>query len=266
MSRMAKNPIFIVGCPRSGTTLIRVILDSHPNICCGPETHLIKKLKLLDDKIHSSWSWLESYNVKEQMLNQKIRDILSIFHNNYAKMKNKKRWAEKTPDNIFYLNFIEKLFPDCQFINIIRDGRDVMCSYKQRWGYKSIYSAIKNWNKAIDLSFEYQDKFPKDRYMEIKYEKLVVNPEHEIKKMMRFLGEEWNTDLLEHHKKKHDFWFKKNPKENINLKIEKNPMRHSPSRPIFTSSVGKWKKNLNIFEKLLVNILLDKNLKKLGYK
>ena len=41
---MKKPPIFIVGCPRSGTTLIRVILDSHPNICCGPETHIIDKI------------------------------------------------------------------------------------------------------------------------------------------------------------------------------------------------------------------------------
>ena len=263
---MEKPPIFIIGCPRSGTTLMRVILDSHPNICCGPETHLIKNMKNFREKIDEKWEMLKPYGIEEQVLDQKIREILTLFTNNYIIVKNKKRWAEKTPDNIFYAVYIDKFFPDCQFINVIRDGRDVISSFKQRWGSKTVLSGIRNWNRSIGLTYEYRTKFKKDRYIETRYEDLVNCPEHETKKIMEFLGEEWTPELLEHHKSNHDFWFNLNKESKDDPKIEKHPLRHSPSKPVFSSSVGKWKKNLNVVEKTLVNVYLGKNLKKLGYK
>ena len=263
---MEKPPIFIIGCPRSGTTLMRVILDSHPNICCGPETHLIKNMKNLREKIGERWEMLKPYGIEEQVLDQKIQEIFTLFTNNYVKMKNKKRWAEKTPENIFYVDVIDKFFPNCQFINVIRDGRDVVCSFKERWGSKTVFSGIKNWNRSMELTYIYRTRFKKDRYMETRYEDLVTRPEQETKKIMEFLGEGWTPGLLEHHKSDHDFWFNFNKESKDDQKIEKHPLRHSPSKPVFSSSVGKWKKNLNVVEKALVNIYLRENLKKLGYK
>jgi hypothetical protein len=262
---MEKPPIFIVGCPRSGTTLVRVILDSHPNICCGPETHLIKNLKTFNETIQSYWNMLEPYDIDKNIITQRLGELFLLFLDHYTKMKNKQRWAEKTPNNIFYVDFINELFPNCQFINVIRDGRDVVCSYKERWGSKTILYAIKEWNRAINLTYAYRTKFPEDRYMEVRYEELVSHPERETKRMMEFLGEKWTPDLLEHHNKQHDFWFKKNGGVNVDLKIERQPTRHSPSQPIFSSSVGKWKKNLNIVEKAVVKLLIQENLEKLGY-
>ena len=264
--KMEKPPIFIIGCPRSGTTLVRVILDTHPNICCGPETHLIGNIKTLNEKIDKNWKRLEPYGLSKDIHVKKLSDLFKIYHNNYMKSKKKQRWAEKTPDNIFYVDFINKLFPNCQFINIIRDGRDVVCSYKERWGSKTIFTAIKKWNKIIDLTYEYRTKFNKERYMEIRYEEMVSNPEKETKRMMIFLGEKWIPELLEHHTKQHDFWFNIKTGENIDFEKEKRPLRHSPSKPIFQSSVGKWKKNLNTVEKAIIKISLKENLKKMGYK
>ena len=263
---MEKPPIFIIGCPRSGTTLIRVILDSHPNICCGPETHIIKKLEKFNTEILNNWKMIKPYGLEQKDFIKNTRNFFEIFQKNYMKNKNKKRWAEKTPDNIFHVDFIDKLFPDCQFINIIRDGRDVVCSFKERWGKKTILYAIKSWNKSIDLTFEYQKRFDKKRYLEVRYEEMVSNPEKETRRIMDFLNEEWVPDLLEHHKKKHDFWFNVKTGENVNKTTEKKPERHSPSKPIFGSSVRKWEKNLNFLEKTIVNIMIKENLKKLGYK
>jgi hypothetical protein len=263
---MEKTPIFIIGCPRSGTTLLRVILDSHPNICCGPETHLIKNMKLIRDRIIERWDMLKPYGIEEKELNLKIQEILTLFTNNYLKIKNKNRWAEKTPDNIFYVSEINKFFPNCQFINIIRDGRDVVCSYKERWGRTAIFLGMKKWNSSIEATYRYRKMFQNNRYIEIRYEDFVTRPKYETKRIMNFLDEEWSPDLLEHHKSDHDFWFKFNNETKDNNKIEKHPLRHSPSKPIFSSSVGKWKKNLNLFEKILINTYLHKNLKKLGYK
>lgn len=263
---MVKPPIFIIGCPRSGTTLLRVILDSHPNICCGPETHIVKIMKESREKILKNWNMLKPYGINKKKIDKKISEILTIFTNNYMKIKKKERWAEKTPDNIFYLNIIDKLFPDCLFINVIRDGRDVVCSYKQRWGRITLLTGIKNWNQSIQLTCEYRKKIANKRYIEIKYENLVIHPERETKKIMNFIDEKWMPSLLEHHKTSHDFWFNYNKESESYQKKEKNPLRHSPSKPIFSSSIGNWKKNLNIIEKLLVNIYLSRNLKKMGYK
>jgi hypothetical protein len=261
---MEKPPIFIVGCPRSGTTLVRVILDSHPNICCGPETGLIKNLKTFNESIQGYWSMLEPYGIDKKIANQRLGELFRLFPDNYTKMKNKQRWAEKTPENIFYVDFINELFPNCQFINVIRDGRDVVCSHKDRWGSKTIFSAIKKWNRAIDLTYTYRAKFSKDKYMEVRYEELVSYPEKETKRMMEFLGEIWIPDLLEYHNKQHDFWFKIDAGK-VDLKMERHPQRHAPIQPIFSSSIGKWKKNLNVIEKPVVKLLILENLKRLGY-
>lgn len=263
---MEKAPIFIVGCPRSGTTLLRVMLDSHPNICCGPETHLIKNLKTFKESINIYWKMLEPYGISQNVLAKKLSEIFRIFPENYMKIKKKQRWAEKTPDNIFYMDFIDELFQSCQFINIIRDGRDVVCSYRERWGRIRFLIAIRDWNRSIELTERYHTKFSKDRYLEVRYEELVLNPEQETKRIMDFLGEDWTPDLLEHHSKKHDFWFNFYKEKNIDPDKEKKPWQRSPEKPIFISSVGKWKKNLNIVEKALANLLLHRNLVRLGYK
>jgi len=263
---MSKPPIFIFGCLRSGTTITRAIIDSHQNICCGPETNLIQAMKSFRDEISDSWYMLKSYEVQKEDLNEKIKEIMLLFTKQYMRLKNKKRWAEKTPYNVFYVDFINELFPNCKLINVIRDGRDVVCSYKERWGRKTILHAIKEWNMAINLTRTYRTKFNKDRYIEIRYEELVSNPGRETKKLMEFLEEEWTSDLLEHHKKNHDFWFKMGDKENIDLKMERHPQRHAAGKSIFISSVGKWKRNLNVLEKVLANLLMNENLTHLGYK
>jgi hypothetical protein len=263
---METQPIFIIGSPRSGTTLVRVILDSHPNICCGPETHLIKTLQILHADIEKKWHMLKPYGSSHEKINKKISNILEAFTGEYKKQKNKARWAEKTPDNIFRAEFINTIFPSCQFINVIRDGRDVVCSYKKRWGRLTLFKAISTWNKAIELTYHYRTLFPKDRYLEVYYEELVSNPEKITKEIMIFLNEKWTKDLLSHQKAKHDYWFnKENGEKSLELK-EKQPKRHSPSKPIFTSSSGKWKKELNLYEKSIVNLLMKDNLKNLGYK
>ncbi len=263
---MKKPPIFIIGCPRSGTTLVRNMLDSHPNICCGPEMHLISKISDFDQDIMEIWERLKIYKVAVEEKNKRLREIFEIFPETYMNSKKKERWAEKTPNNFYYLDFIDKLFPNCQFIHIIRDGRDVVSSFKRRWGHRAIYIGIKEWNKTIDLTFKYRKKIKKERYLEIRYEDLVNKPKIETKKITDFLNEKWSNSMLEHHKFKHDYWFNKQTKKNIDTRKEKKPMRHSPSKPVFSSSVDRWKKDLNFLEKLIVNFYLNNNLRKMKYK
>ena len=100
----------------------------------------------------------------------------------------------------------------------------------------------------------------------VRYEKLVANPEKTTKDLMNFLQEKWVPGLLAHQNADHDFWFNKDKSETTSKVKEKQPERHSPSKPIFTSSAGKWKKQLNPVEKAITNLLMNKHLKILGYK
>jgi hypothetical protein len=262
---MSIKPIFIIGSPRSGTTLLRVILDSHPNICCGPETHIIPHLEEFYKKVDENWKMLVPYGIDKKNQLLKIRELFSLFPEHYMREKKKIRWAEKTPTNIFHTDFIKKMFPDCQFIHIIRDGRDVIASFKKRWGSKTIFYGMKQWNNSINLIPELREKYGKEEYLEVRYEELVSKPEQIIRKIIEFLNEPWTPKLLEHHKQKHDYWFNVKTGENVDTNIEKKPKRHSPSKPIFLSSIGSWKKELNIFEKVIVKTGLSKNLKKMNY-
>jgi hypothetical protein len=209
---------------------------------------------------------LQPYGITHSKVNHGIANILEIFTKQYTKQKNKPRWAEKTPDNIFHVEFINQIFPTCQFINVIRDGRDVVCSYKQRWGRFTLLSAISTWNKAIDFSLQYRKQLPKERYFEVRYEELVTNPEKTTQDLMSYLQEKWVPALLAHQNADHDFWFNKDKPETPSEVKEKQPERHSPSKPIFTSSTGKWKKQLNPLEKVIANLLMNDHLKRLGYK
>ena len=81
-------------------------------------------------------------------------------------MKKTKSVGQKTPTNIFHTDFIKKMFPDCQFIHIIRDGRDVVASFKKRWGSKTIFYGMNQWNRSINLLPTLREKYSNDELLE----------------------------------------------------------------------------------------------------
>src|SRR5437667_10431218 len=86
------QPIFLVGCPRSGTTLLRLILDSHPEISCGPETHLLGPMHRMFDR----WSSLQLFGFERDYWYEKMADFINSFQTEYAQRRGKTRWADKT--------------------------------------------------------------------------------------------------------------------------------------------------------------------------
>ena len=154
---MNNAPIFIVGVPRSGTTLLAAMLAAHSRISCGPETHFFRKLSKADeDRLvmpatwpdaaidfvcsieHASFSnrkpiaLIEKYDIDRRQiadyLQQKepsIANILASITDQYRSKMGKMRWAEKTPDHLMTLHRLRQSFPDAPVVRIIRDPRDV---------------------------------------------------------------------------------------------------------------------------------------------
>lgn len=251
------QPIFIVGCPRSGTTLLRLILDSHSNISCGPETKFLDDLKKIT-KNH--WERLERYGFEREYWKQKIAQFFCSFQQEYANKRGKKRWADKTPQYVKQLEFIDWLFPSCQIIHIIRDGRDVVASHHDRWGYKSAIEATRLWPDCVSSGCNYGKKLPKERYLEIRYEDLVAQPEVTLRDLFNYLQEPWEPEVLEYEKFSHD---------DSKFTAQLTDQRRQSSKDfstIYTAQVGAGKQTLDPFLKALLNRRANHILKKLGYQ
>lgn len=189
----AHGPIFIVGCPRSGTTLMRAMLDSHPRIACGPETLFLQDLVRMDAE---HWHRLQRFGVDRQTWRHHHREMLVWLHTEYARHFDKPRWADKSPGYALILDEIDELFPDAQVLHVIRDGRDVVASWTTRWGARSVRAAIAAWPRHILSARRWGGQQSEDRYREVRYEQLVADPRQVLSEILEWLGEPWDDAVL----------------------------------------------------------------------
>lgn len=244
------RPIFIVGCPRSGTTLTRCILNAHPNISCGPETRLLREI---DRMMNAYRDVMQSYDFDETYFYGKIADFFNEFKMEYAHKKNKKRWAEKTPRYSFHLDFISKLYPDFQVVHIIRDGRDVILSHLDRWGYKRAIQATEEWKDSIITVAKFSKNLPENQYFEMRYEELVLEPEKTLKTLFNYLEEPWDSVVLERGPYKNNF-------------TERRRKEDNEQSLIYRSRIGAGTKKLDPFLSALFYFRSGSLLKELGYQ
>jgi hypothetical protein len=227
---MNREPIFIVGIQRSGTTLLSAMLASHSHISCGPETHFFQRLSRENiDQITNPISWphkalefiksitytnyndpksgrisiYEKYHLNDEklweyLINQKpgIESLLNSILEPYMQSLKKIRWAEKTPDHIKHVNLIRAYFPKSPIIRIIRDPRDVALSLLNvPWGAKNYYEAI---DYCKSLLYQSRDFFDNDKLSyTLRYEDLVEQPEVELKKLCDFIDEKFEDSMLD---------------------------------------------------------------------
>jgi hypothetical protein len=210
--KLAKNPIFIVGCPRSGTTLLQLLIDANSQIAIPPESHIFIRLlrdlpkygdlnnrrnlkrfvrEVLNDHRIKDWGMNITVDDFCSRLDEvSYRRIISLLFELYAENQGKCRWGDKTPQHLLFMREIHALFPDAKFIHLIRDGRDVaVSSLKVFVGPASIYGIAKAWRLYITKYEEFKSCIPADNRYEIFYENLVTHPQDEISKVLKLIGE-----------------------------------------------------------------------------
>jgi hypothetical protein len=172
---------------------MRLILDAHPHISCGPETHFLGDLHRLAD---THWAHAQRFGVDRGSWDRLVREFFESFHLDYMHRRGRQRWADKTPGYALHLDYIDRLFPDARYVHVIRDGRDVVASYRYRWGYRAALRAAGQWVDHVQAARRFGRGPGIDRYHEIRYERLVRDPEQVLRALLEFLDEPWDAGVL----------------------------------------------------------------------
>ena len=259
----SQSPIIIGGCPRSGTTLTRVILDAHPNIVCGPESSLLAARFTKEELIQ----WFEITAPELDQVCQSATDhahFIELFFTRYAAQQGKTRWAEKTPANVRHLAYVFRNFPKAKFVHVIRDGRDVVCSLRTHPKYRLVdgqpvptkirrplRGCIQQWLRDTTAGMAWRGH---PNYFELRYEDLVENTAPTLQRLCAFIGEPWSPALLEHQQQQ---------------RPRQNPHYLLPSanaiQPISAKAIGRWRTELTEPELRLFFRLTARRLVELGY-
>lgn len=227
------RPIFILGNPRSGTSLLRIMLHSHPEICIPPESHFFLWLEgkygdwdiellepYLDDLYESTkfetWG-IERGELTNYLYNnlpETYESLTSLIYKYYAlkEQKNPVYWGDKNSLWIQKLDKIKWFYPNAFIVHLIRDGRDVACSYREIHSKNiqtpyapklpiSISKIAENWNVNNIYIEEFLKEFPNKQYVQITYEELLISPKSTLKKILKPLGLEIIKVQLEYYLK-----------------------------------------------------------------
>ena len=223
-----KTPIFIVGLPRTGTTLIERIVSSHSQVESAEETYILQQVIRRVSGVHSAESM--SPVMIGATAKKNIRLIAEAYMNavNY-KLSDKPFFIEKLPENYLYLGFIAKAFPDARIIHLRRNPMDsCFAMYKQSF-FKYAYT-LENLGKyyvAYDRLCRHWQEVLKDRVIEVEYESLVADQEGQIRNLLEKLGLDFEQACL-------DFDQNKTPSATASA-VQVREKVH-------TRSVQKWKK------------------------
>ena len=250
-------PIFVVGCQRSGTTMLRLVLDSHPHISCGPETRFLSSLSRITGR---DWHRLSRYGFTEQYWLHHIHDFFDGILTDYAHSRGKERWADKTPLYALSLGFLNDVFPNCQIIHVVRDGRDVVLSHRKRFGHKSAVKATIKWPRYIEAARAVGEKLPADRYLEVRYEDVVNDTEKTLRGLLDFLHEPWDPAVLDYDKEHHDV-----PEKYRELADQRRTSAKT-DKAIYRNRVGAHRRELDPLLRLLTAAFSGSTLRKLGYR
>jgi hypothetical protein len=283
----------IVGAPRSGTTLLRVMLDAHPELAIPPETGFLTlgpKFRGTGDELrqqffrgitnfpHEASAWPDFQLSEESFwltLSQiepfTISEGYRAFYRMYAGRFDKPRWGDKTPLYCMDIKTIRNLLPEARFIHLIRDGRDVALSLRRMWFApgKDIETLAGYWRKCVltarKAGLNHSD------YLEVRYEDLVLNTPETLKQISLFVDLDYDEKMLSYYVrsesrlKEHKGRFRADGSVLITHEDRVNQQRRT-TEPPDPACIGAWKSEMTQDEQNRFWRVAGDLLEELGYK
>lgn len=208
-------PIFVVGCVRSGTTLLAAILDRHSQLAVPPETWfcrgVLPRLIAARARGHRDYVDLFLANIHGAELELERGELLRRFAaypcdpphllraalECYASRRGKRRMGEKTPGHLYSAQLVLRWYPAARMVCVVRDGRDVALSLlKVPWSHSRLRAHCVAWNGAARRAIHLESAFP-TRFMTIRFEDLVAAPEESVRRIDTFAGIEFEPGQLD---------------------------------------------------------------------
>lgn len=272
-------PLFIVGTERSGSNLLRLILNSHPAICVPHPPHILfyfhhleasygnlrldhNLRQLITDvdgliRLHI-YPWEIQPNIEELMTEVEPRDLYGVFmayYNRYLAYSGKRRWGCKSTFMIHHVDRILASRPDARLLWLVRDPRDVAVSSK-----KSVFNpchpwlTAELWRKQQQLGLDLEQRLPAENLLRLRYEDLVSEPEEQVQRICAFLNEDFDPAMLR---------FFETDAARTGGQLSKSWENHT--RPIIRDNFGKYRKALAEREIRWVEQAAGEVMQQLGY-
>ncbi len=272
------RPMFIVGCPRSGTTLLQLMLHAHPRIAIPPETRILvhaynRRRRFGDLTVPSNRrrlaEWIatrprrqfgdlgldtEAFVERVVAGPGTLGSVIGVIYQMYAERHGKERWGDKRPPYIRHIDAITRVFPDAQFIHLIRDPRDCVASLKEMpWFNGGVPEAVHRWAEAIDLGRRAARRLRPDAYVELRYEDLTTDPRATLERLCAFLGERFDEAMLE-------------PSQVADVVPGHKHWHRNVRREVMSGRAGSWVSRLEPWEAGLCEAMLGKRMAGHGYE
>jgi hypothetical protein len=269
-------PFFVVGVDRSGTTMLRLVLD-RGDVAIPPESMFladfagVRRAGGLEDPAAAAafvarvWAhprvraWgLEGPPPQVPLgltHEQAYRFAVESPFRAYAAEHVKPRWADKTPAYLASLEELDVVWPEARFVVLVRDGRDVALSLLDvPFGPNNVWAAARFWAHGIRLGEEAEGRFP-DRVLTVRYEDLVERPAEEARRICSFLGLGFDEDMLA-------------IERTDPSRVDKDQAAWFTSLwdGINASAVGKWKREMSDRDKAVFAALAGPELERMGYE
>jgi sulfotransferase family protein len=219
---MPGPPVIVLGVRRSGTTLLRVMLDRSPELAVPDESYFVPQLAhrhrgtvdptaFVDDL--RRLPTLVEWDLKPDAVAERLRpgmtagEAVSAVFATYAAERGKERWGDKTPLYMQHLATLERLFPGARFVHLIRDGRDAALSFlsvapglmTEGWGHpRDAQGFACQWATEVAAARGLGSRVGPARYLELRYEELVADPEAALREVCAFAALDYDPGMLDY--------------------------------------------------------------------
>ena len=277
---MKFTAVQMIGTQRSGSNLLRLMLNQLPEVSAPHPPHILQLfLPLLpaygdlnvDENfsllVHDVCSLVANNPVKWQHISLKqneiiqrcthpsLTEIIRVIYEMKAESENAHIWLCKSLGNIHYADLLEESIRPL-YIFLYRDGRDVACSFKRAVvGEKHAYYIAKQWQREQELCMALQQKAGNERVIGVCYENLIKQPEKELNKICAFIGVQYSSSCLDYY----------NSEEARNT-ASSGKMWQNVSRDIISGNFNNYRKELSASDIFLFESVACKTLQTLGYR
>lgn len=197
--RPTTGPIFVIGSQGSGTTLMRLILDSHEDFALAQETGFMRAaLAQLTVPFHEAGrDWYLRLGWSETEMHDQLRGFYERIFARFAASQGARRWGDKTPYHIWHVPELAQIFPDALFLCMVRNPGGTTASVQSRFDWQ-VQHAVNAWVRQNTEIAVRAVQLP-GRFALLRYEDLVLDPETSLRELLDWMGEPWTPRLLEHH-------------------------------------------------------------------